>query len=73
MPNKRWNSMHGGNDKSGGGHREGARGSPIGTSATPVKTAAWPGVPGKTQSKDRSAGVKKTGHKGSFHVKQQGL
>ncbi|KPK67112.1 hypothetical protein AMJ82_11205 [candidate division TA06 bacterium SM23_40] len=23
------------------------------------KTAAWPGVPGKTQPRDRSAGVKK--------------
>ena len=25
----------------------------------PEKTANWPGLPGKTQSKDRSGGVKK--------------
>jgi hypothetical protein len=33
------------------------------------KTAAWPGVPGKTQPKDRSNGVKKV--KG--HVRKEGI
>ena len=26
---------------------------------SPVKTVSWPGLPGKTQSGDRSAGVRK--------------
>lgn len=72
MPNKRWNSMHGANDKSGGGHKEGSRGSATGTS-TPMKTASWPGLPGKTQPRARNAGQPTTGHKGAFYVKKQGL
>ena len=72
MPNPRWNNMHGPNDKSGGGHKEGARGSAPSGGVT-YKTANWPGLPGATQSKDRSAGVKKTGHKGPFHYVAKGL
>lgn len=71
MPNPRWNNQHGANDKSGGG-APGFKGSkPSGS--MPMKTANWAGLPGKTQSKDRSAGVKKTGHKVSFHVKATGI
>ena len=35
----------------------------------PMKTSGWPGVPGKTQPRDRSGGVKKP----PVHVKQEGL
>lgn len=33
-----------------------------------MKTANWPGLPGKSQGKDRSAGVPKKGWKGEFYV-----
>ncbi len=33
------------------------------------KTAAWPGLPGKSQSRDRSAGVKKL----KVNAKSEGL
>lgn len=62
MPNPRWNKMpsKGGcsNDQSGGTYK-------------PFKesTAAWPGVPGKTQPRSRSGGTKKV--KGS--VKSEGI
>jgi hypothetical protein len=72
MPNARWNNMHGANDRSGGGHKEGSRGSKPGGSM-PMKTANWPGLPGKTQPKARNAGIPKTGHKGSFRVKAVGV
>lgn len=39
----------------------------------PNKTAAWPGVPGGTQSKSRSAGYPTEGPKGPFYVKKVGL
>jgi hypothetical protein len=72
MPNKRWNSMHGANDKSGGGHSNKAPG--VAASASmPEQTAAWPGLPGKSQSKDRSGGTAKRGPLGPFHVKAEGL
>lgn len=72
MPNPIYNNQHGSNRTQGAGADTKARGSkPSG--AMPMKTANWPGVPGKTQSGDRSAGVKKTGHKGDFYVKKQGL
>lgn len=35
----------------------------------PEKTAAWPGLPGKAQPRDRSAGVKKC----KSYVKSEGL
>ena len=38
-------------------------------SAMPEKTANWPTVPGKTQGKDRSGGVKKV----KIHPASQGL
>ena len=71
MPNKRWNSMHGANDKSGGGASNKAQGSRPASGSD--KTANWPGLPGKTQPKARNAGVPKTGHKGGFYVKSVGL
>ena len=72
MPNALYNNMHGANRSQGEGASNKAQGSKSG-GGTPMKTANWPAVPGKTQSKDRSAGVKKTGRMGSFHVKQTGL
>ena len=43
------------------------------TLTLPNKTANWPGVPGGTQSRSRSAGVPEIGHKGPFYVKKVGL
>ena len=73
MPNPLFNNMHGANRKGPGGAKNSASGSPIGTSASPMKTANWPGLPGKTQAKARNAGVPKTGAKGPFHVKAVGI
>lgn len=72
MPNPRYNNMHGANVKSTGGASNKAAGASASV-AMNEKTAAWPGVPGKTQSKDRSGGVPKTGHRGKFYVKSEGL
>ena len=36
-------------------------------------TAAWPGVPGKTQGKSRAGGAPTTGKMGPFAVKKVGL
>ena len=36
-------------------------------------TAAWPGVPGKTQGKSRAGGAPTAGRMGPFHVKKLGL
>lgn len=73
MPNPIYNNQHGANRSQGEGASNKARGSSPGGSM-PMKTANWPGVPGKTQSGNRSAGVKTTGHKGAaFAVKKTGL
>jgi hypothetical protein len=52
MPNPRWNKMS---------SKGGAQNDLGGGTTKPFKesTASWPGVPGKTQPKDRSFGVKK--------------
>ena len=71
MSNKRWNNQHGANDKSGGGHKEGSRGSKPSSGSN--KTINWPGLPGPTQPRARNAGTPKTGHKGSFYVQSKGL
>jgi len=42
----------------GGGHPPVPRGEKA-SKADPMRTAAWPGVPGKTQSKSRSSGIRK--------------
>ena len=39
-------------------------------SPDPMKTAAWPGLPGKTQPKDRSNGVPRLKN---AHVKSEGI
>ena len=39
----------------------------------PEKSPSWPSVPGKTQGKDRSGGVTKTGKLGKFNVKSEGV
>lgn len=71
MPNPIYNNMHGANRKQGEGSSNTSKGSkPSGS--MPMKTANWPGVPGKTQS-SRSAGVKTTGKLGAFEVKKIGL
>jgi len=72
VPNKRWNNMHGANDKSGGGAPSLPSGSPPSAPGA-EKTVDWPGLPGQTQSKDRSAGQPKKGWKGEFYVKKVGL
>jgi hypothetical protein len=40
-----------------------------------VKKVGWPGLPGKSQPKNRSGGTKKTGafNGGGFHVDSEGL
>jgi hypothetical protein len=60
MPNKRWNSMHGANDKSGGGKSNAASGSPA-----KVNLGA--------KQKDRSGGTPKKGPLGPFYVKADGI
>lgn len=72
MSNPYWNNQHGANRKSPEGASNTSKGSKTGT-GTPMKTAAWPGVPGKTQSGSRSAGVKTTGKLGAFEVKKIGI
>ena len=72
MPNPRWNNQHGANDASGGGHREGTKGSAPSGSVS-EKSTNWPGLPGPTQPKDRSAGQPKKGWKGEFQVKKVGI
>ena len=72
MPNPIYNNMHGANRKRSEGHSNKASGAKANESM-PEKTAAWPGVPGKTQSKDRSGSTPKQGPLGKFHVKQEGL
>lgn len=60
MPNKRWNNMHGANDRSGGGQSAKTPGSPA-----KVNLGA--------KQKDRSGGTPKRGPLGPFHVKSEGL
>lgn len=60
MPNKRWNSMHGANDRSGGGKSTKTPGSPAKVNL------------GAKQS-DRSGGTPKRGPLGPFHSKSEGL
>jgi hypothetical protein len=59
MPNKRWNSMQGANDKSGGGKSNKAPGTS-------------PSVSGAKQ-KDRSGKTPKTGWFSKFHVRSDGI
>jgi hypothetical protein len=69
MPNK-WYAEKGlkqGLGTSGSGARESA-GQPAKTSA-PERTADWPGLPGKAQSRTRTT----EGWKGPFYVKKAGL
>jgi len=63
MPNKFNNKITGGTGAATGQRASGK------STAMPMKTASWPGVPGKTQPKDRSGGVKKA----NVHVKSEGL
>ena len=73
MANKYYGNLTGNGKFSGGG---GGSNKPTGKRPTltlPNKTANWPGVPGGTQTKSRSAGVSETGHKGPFYVKKVGL
>lgn len=72
MPNPLYNNMHGGNRSQGEGASNKSKGSAPGGGMS-MKTANWPGVPGPTQRKDRSAGVKKSGSLGAFTVKAEGL
>ena len=52
MANKRYaNFPSKGPPKGKGGSRH--------DSVDPERTASWPGIPGKTQTKDRSAGIKR--------------
>ena len=68
MPNKFYSKI-----KSTGGGSNKASGSPP-SLGMPVKTAAWPGLPGKTQSKSRSGGAPTTGTGNKpFYVKKEGL
>lgn len=71
MPNPRWNNQHGANRKDPAPAKPTQGSPPAAPSGT--KVADWPGLPGKTQSRPRSAGTPKRGYKGEFHVKQKGL
>ena len=54
---------------SGGGGSNKAQGSPPST-AMPVKTAGWPGLPGK-DGPNRSGGTPNHGYAGQFYAMQQ--
>ena len=72
MANRRHNQQ---TPPSRGADRKPAMGSP-GVRAKermPLKAAAWPGLPGGTQPRDRSNGVPKRGHAGPFHLNPKGL
>lgn len=71
MPNPHYNNMHGANRKGVGGHSNKAPGAKSGASM-PEKTAAWPGLPGKS-GPNRSGGTPKSGPLGPFHVKGEGI
>ena len=60
MPNKRWNSMHGANDRSGGGKSNKSSGSPA-----KVNLGA--------KQNDRSGKTPKTGWSSKFYVKSEGI
>ena len=60
MPNKRWNSMQGANDKSGGGHSNKTPGSPA-------------KVDLGHQQKDRSGATPKKGWFSKFFVRNEGI
>ena len=68
------NKLYGGMGGKGGGKADG--GKQAGTaqsSAMPMKSADYPGLPGKA-GPDRSGGTTRIGHCGApFHVKQKGL
>ena len=69
MANKLYGGLAG---KGGGTASGGTQGGKSQATAMPMKTAAWPGTPGKT-GPNRSGGAPKSGHCGAFHVKQEGL
>ena len=60
MPNPRWNNQQGPNDKSGGGQKNTAPGTP-------------PKVNLGAQQKDRSGGTPKRGPLGPFYTKSEGI
>lgn len=60
MPNPRWNSVHGANDKSGGGHSNKAPG-------TQVKVDLG------SKQKDRSGKTPKKGWFSKFYVRSEGI
>lgn len=67
------NKFYGGLGGKGGGKASGGtQGGKAQSTTMPMKTADWPGLPGKA-SPDRSGGTKKTGHCGPFRVKQVGM
>ena len=72
MSNKYHGNLTGNGKQSGGaGSRNTAHGSrPV--LGLPSRTAAWPGVPGKTQ-RGRAGGTPTTGYAGPFEVKKIGL
>lgn len=71
MANKLYNGLAG---KGGGkaAYTEQADGS-AGSTVMPMKTAAWPDVPGPTQRGSRANGVPTTGHCCPFRNKSSGL
>ena len=72
MSNKYHGNLTGNSKQSGGeGGSNKAHGSKP-TLGLPEKTAAWPGVPGKTQ-RSRAGGAPTTGYAGPFEVKKVGL
>ncbi len=70
MPNKFYNNLSSkGGGKAGGGNQAGT----VQSSAMPMKSADYPGLPGQA-GPDRSGGTSKTGFCGMpFQVKQKGF
>ena len=73
MSNKFFNKDTAPSKQSGG---EGGSNAPEGSGVPmgmPEKTAAWPGLPGKTQPRSRANGEPTTGKLGPFLNKKEGI
>lgn len=70
MANKLYNGLAG---KGGGKADGGTQGGTAKSNSMPMKTASWPGLPGKTQPGSRANGMPTSGHCGPFSHKKEGL
>ena len=70
MPNKFYNDLP---SKGGGKAEGGTQGGKAQSNTMAMKTASWPGLPGKPQPGSRANGMPTTGHCGPFNHKKEGL